>query len=206
MLHVTGPEIPEAKKLFGLPLPWWMQFEVLRGVAYLGVYGIFNILLSVLIAMGPIVVLAGTMLNFSISLPAYFAGIILIWLWPVIWNVVGFFAGLLWEGRNWTPGGIVEAVMGGLFYGFQVFSPFVLINHLKRTQVGQSLTNSYRSARESTVGRFVTNTATTKAVAMAAGPAGVAAQGASHAAGWAKSQVSTVAGRPQVLTGKARFE
>ena len=125
---------PEPIKFHGWALPWWLQPAAILPVAYFLVYSLFNLVLAVLIAIGPVVVLAGTMLHFTISLPAYFAALILVWMWPVLWNVVGFFAGELWQGVGFSKAGMTEALGALVLWLFQLLSPLVLYNHLKKTR------------------------------------------------------------------------
>jgi hypothetical protein len=170
----------EPKRLFGMALPWWIQPAVVQSLIYLLVYSLFNLVVAVLIAVGPIAILAGTMLNFSISLPAYFAALILIWLWPVIWNIVGFFADLLWRGKDWSGSGIAEAVAALIFWVFQLLSPLVLYKHLSRSQVGQALQGAVRGAVATPKQTKLAYAATKAAAVKIVGPVGAAAMGAKN--------------------------
>jgi hypothetical protein len=90
-------------------------------------------------------VLAGTMLNFTISLPAYFAALVMIWLWPVLWNIVGYFCAFLWAGKNWSVSGIAEGLIGMLVYVLQILSPLLALKFLEKTPIGSAVSGTIRS-------------------------------------------------------------
>ncbi len=157
LFHVTGPKFPESPRLFGHVFPWWLQPAVLKTLIYLLVYSIFNLILAVLIALGPIMIFSGTMLGFSGQLSSYFGWLLIIWLWPVVWNVAGFFANSLWDGRDLTAGGIAETALAVVFYAFQLISPLVLLRHLEKSSLGQAVGNTFkRKSTKTTVQTYST--------------------------------------------------
>ncbi len=138
LLHVTGMKIPELLKVDQAKSFWWLRWEVIQLVLYVAVYFVFNLVLAILIACGPIVILMGTMMNFTFSLTAYLTLLVLVWLWPAFWNVLGYFKGVLWAGKAFSLDGIGSTIASLVLYGFQLVSPVAIGMVLKNTPVGQA--------------------------------------------------------------------
>ncbi len=132
ILHVTGPEIPDLLPIEKGKIFWWFRIEVFPLILYAFTHVIFNLVVSVLIAIGPIVILSGTMLNFSVSISAYFALLLFVWLWPAFWNVLGYFKNMLWMDHR-DVGSVITAF---ILFLFQLLSPLVVFSILKRTHAG----------------------------------------------------------------------
>ncbi len=134
----AGPEsLPSTAKL-DTQGTWWWSVDALRPIAYLPIYGLFNLVLGILIALGPIVILAGTVLNLSIGVSVYLGALISIWLWPVLWNTFGYFGHLLRADGAWNTEGIVSGILGVAFYLLQLVSPVVALLYAAKTKMGQA--------------------------------------------------------------------
>jgi hypothetical protein len=204
-LDVVGAYRPETRLLFGQVVPWWLDPSVIQAGAYLVVYSLFNLVLAILIALGPLFILAGTMLNFSVSLPAYFAALVFIWSWPVVWNMTGYFMSLLWKGRDWSASGLAEVVVAAALGIVQFLSPFVLYKHLSSGQIGQAIRGGIGNATALS-GRAQAAAAASKVVAAkASGGATLLASGASKAAGATKALVPGRRQEPRIQLGNERF-
>jgi hypothetical protein len=155
LLHVTGSTIPE-KMIVDSSLLWWLRPEILPLILYTLVNVGFNLALSVLIALGPVAVLLGTMLNFSISLPAYFILILFAWMWPVFWNVLGYFRDLLWAQTGMSADGISSGIASIIFFLFQLISPAAIYSMIKQTHGGRAVSESIGSVK-SAVNNYRTN-------------------------------------------------
>jgi len=137
MLHVTGAVIPEKIPFDKTGISWFLRPEALRLIIYAAVHTVFNLALSIMIALGPIVILAGTMMNFSVSITAYFVLLLFIWLWPVFWNVLGYFANLLHGSGGLSLEGIGAYISSVITFFAQLFSPAAIYMLVKRTAGGQ---------------------------------------------------------------------
>jgi hypothetical protein len=133
ILHVTGSQIPDILPVEKGKTFWWFRLEVFPLILYAFTHVVFNLVISCLIAIGPIVILSGTMMNFAMSIPAYFALLLFIWLWPAFWNVLGFFKNMLWVDH----GGLGSVIAAFVLFLFQLLSPLVILSILKRTHAGQ---------------------------------------------------------------------
>ena len=137
MLQVTGAAIPEKIPFDKTGISWFLRPEALRLIIYAAVHTVFNLALSIMIALGPIVILAGTMMNFSVSITAYFVLLLFIWLWPVFWNVLGYFSNLLKSSGGLSIEGIGAYISSVITFLAQLFSPAAIYMLVKRTAGGQ---------------------------------------------------------------------
>jgi hypothetical protein len=133
LLHVTGANVPPDT----LPVDttvswWWWRKEILPLALYAIVHVVFNFAVSVMITLGPIAILVGTMMNFAFSLPLYFILLLFVWIWPALWNVLGYFKNLLWQDGG--AGGIIAA---GAVFLFQLLSPLAVYSLFKGTHAGK---------------------------------------------------------------------
>ncbi|MEK6705765.1 MAG: hypothetical protein AABZ06_08250, partial [Bdellovibrionota bacterium] len=203
ILHVTGPEIPEMIKFSKSNWPWWLRPEVLPLILYAVAHVVFNLILSILIALGPIVIFAGTMLNFTISITAYFALLLFVWLWPVFWSVLGYFKGLLWAGKAFSAVGVGSFLASVVMFIFQLLSPLAVYSMVRGTHAGQVATGAKNFVKNHVKSRM---NAARAAGAAVGGPAGAAvgakAAGGSAAmqAAGAKSAMSQAGGRVGLVT------
>jgi hypothetical protein len=236
-LHVTGAPPPE-RISFGLAaiksaLPWWARPEVIQLVLYAVVHVVFNLVVAIMVALGPVIVLMGTMMNITFSLTAYFALLLFVLLWPTFWNVLGYFKGVLWANKGFSMDGIGSLIASGVLFLFQLFSPLAIYSMLKRTHGGQVAHQvsggAWNRAKEfmGSKSKGSKGKGAAKGVAEAsaagAGPAGVAAAGAASAAAGAAEAIAKapiitpvangklVSSRSEpdrsgILTGKERFD
>ncbi|MGK5087912.1 hypothetical protein WDW86_10170 [Bdellovibrionota bacterium FG-2] len=133
VFNVTGAVIPDALPIDLSNPRSWLRLEVFPLVLYALTHIVFNFVIALLIAMGPIIVLGGTMMNFSVSLTAYFGLLLFICVWPAFWNVLGYFKNVLFDEK-----GAGDLFAGFIVFLFQAISPLFLYVQLKNTQVGQA--------------------------------------------------------------------
>ena len=88
---------------------------------------VFSIGISLLVAIGPIIIFSSTMLNFTIGLNIYLGTLILFFLWPLFWNIIGLLAEqVVYDGLSFSGG------IGALIFWFlQILSPLIVLKILQ---------------------------------------------------------------------------
>lgn len=111
---------------------------------------LFNLVVSVLIAVGPIVLLMGTLLHFSGGVLIYFEFLVFIFLWPVFWALLGFFGDQLFQvqGGGFTPW--IAGVYGSLLKLIQLLSPVMALLLLKSSFIPRTFLGSIQTVARST--------------------------------------------------------
>lgn len=98
---------------------------------------IYTVLISLLLAIAPIVIFTSIMLNFTESVGAYFQTLIALCLWPILWNILGLLGRELFPLINDSP---VSGVVFWIVVQFlQLFSPIFCFLLFKSLSPSQSL-------------------------------------------------------------------
>jgi len=92
---------------------------------------VFNIGLALLITCGPIIIFSSTMLNFSIGIKAYLAALILLSLWPFLWNSIS----LLSEQIIKTDYNFKNTIGSLIIWIIQILSPLFILKLLSGASI-----------------------------------------------------------------------
>jgi hypothetical protein len=84
----------------------------------------------------PLVIFLSQMLNFTIALPVFFGSFLVLCLWPVFWNLVGFVATTFWKRSDRT---LSEQIYAILFSLSQFLSPLIGMKLLSGQPIAKAL-------------------------------------------------------------------
>lgn len=97
-------------------------------------FTIYSVLISLLLAVGPIFIFLSTMLNMSSGLKIYFGLLVSLSLWPVLWNILSQLANHV--GTQFDESPVMTFCLYVVIYGLQLISPIISYSIFKSMSFG----------------------------------------------------------------------
>ena len=97
-------------------------------------YSVYSVLISLLIAIGPVFIFLSTMLNMSSGLKIYFGLLVSLSLWPVLWNILSQLANHV--GTQFDDSPVTTFCLYVVIYGLQLISPIISYSIFKSMSFG----------------------------------------------------------------------
>jgi hypothetical protein len=120
-----------------LTLSW--AFEWFKYLAYLAINFLTTFGVALMVMLFPIVIFSSQMLNFAVAWPLFIGTFLVLCLWPLFWNLVGFAATLYWAKADKTIGDQIYTLF---FTVMQVFSPLIGAKLLSGQSIGRSISGA----------------------------------------------------------------